>query len=121
MSSNQALYSSGSALDHHALSDLYFLEHRAKLLDIAAFLDRIDRTGVESNDEDFRISALRHACSLLTDGQSQRTRRILELLSHSSDHIPQSANGLKGASGAVRQSDQDNSTVSGSVQTDREN
>ena len=32
-------------LDKQQVLDLYFLEHRAKLLDLAAFLDRYDRAG----------------------------------------------------------------------------
>ena len=34
----------------------YFLEHRAKLLDIAAFLDRVERAG--GSGDDFRIRAM---------------------------------------------------------------
>ena len=37
--------------------DRYFQEHRAKLLDIAAFLDRVDRCG--DGESDFRIEAMR--------------------------------------------------------------
>jgi hypothetical protein len=80
----------------------YFLEHRAKLLDIAAFLDRIDRATAASTQIDFRDAAFRQAVKLLTDGQPQRTKRILELLSDFSSDLPQSAHGMKGASGAVR-------------------
>ena len=37
----------------------YFLEHRAKLIDIAAFLDRVERAGGDCND--FRIKAMHEA------------------------------------------------------------
>ncbi len=60
--------------------DTYFQEHRAKLIDIAAFLDRVDRSsgGV---DDDVRVRALHKAIPLLIDGRGDRARRILELLS----------------------------------------
>lgn len=67
----------------------YFMEHRAKLLDIAAFLDRLDRAGPPTGREDVRARALRRAIPLLLDGAGDRTRRILELLSdHSREPIP---------------------------------
>ncbi len=79
---------------------MYFLEHRARLLDLAAFLDRLDRTcGHESAD--FREQALYQAIHLLSDGQPHRTARILALLSDCTDELPQSAEGMKGALGAV--------------------
>jgi len=80
--------------------DTYFMEHRAKLIDIAAYLDRIDR-GQGSDPGDFRDTAFRKALLLLTDGQSERARRILDSFSDSTTDLPQSADGMKGASGAV--------------------
>ena len=75
-------------LDGRKAVDLYFMEHRAKLLDIAAFLDRLERTSGAAVD-DVRIRALRQAIPLLVDGQGQRTQRILELFSdHTSEPIP---------------------------------
>lgn len=64
--------------------DMYFLEHRAKLVDIAAFLDRLDRANSNPNppaDEDYRLAALRTALAILTDGQPDRAKRVLEQLS----------------------------------------
>jgi hypothetical protein len=78
----------------------YFLEHRAKLLDVAAYLDRLDRAKPESDEPDFRDVAFTRCLAVLTDGQPQRARRILELLSDHSTEMPQSADGMKGASGA---------------------
>lgn len=60
------------------LADLGFLDARSKLLDIAAFLDRLDRHG---ESDDFRVAALREAMALLNAADSGRTRRILERLS----------------------------------------
>jgi isopropylmalate/homocitrate/citramalate synthase len=78
--------------------DRYFLEHRAKVLDIAAFLDRIDRAGDESKD--FRITALLQSIKELESEKEGRTERILELLSDQSTEPIEHA-GVKGASGAV--------------------
>ena len=77
----------------------YFMEHRAKLIDIAAFLDRFDRA--QPSDSDFRHEAFRQAIELLRSKQPDRAKRILELFSVTDAQIPQSAHGLKGASGAV--------------------
>jgi len=78
--------------------DLYFLENRAKLIDIAAFLDRVERAA--GDDDDFRLAAFRRALALLGDGQGQRARRVLELLSDPTDEPLESAEGMKGAAGA---------------------
>lgn len=84
-----------------AIVDRYFLEHRAKVLDVAAFLDRIDRTGDDSSD--FRIEALLLSIKELQSGKEGRTKRILELLSDQTTEPIESA-GMKGASGAPPQS-----------------
>ena len=69
--------------------DLYFMEHRAKLLDIAAFLDRLERAASPAGTGDVRVRALSRAIPLLIDGQGDRARRILELLSdHTAEPIP---------------------------------
>lgn len=81
--------------------DAYFMEHRAKLLDIAAFLDRIDRTLPPPDDkEDFRLVAFRRALAILADGRPERARRVLELLSDRTTEPIPSAAGMKGAYGA---------------------
>ena len=61
-----------------AIIDDWFIPVRAKLIDLAAFLDRVERYGVA---DDYRCAALREAAALLTDGQPERARRILEKLS----------------------------------------
>ena len=82
--------------------DTYFLEHRAKLLDLAAFLDRVDRAQPDDNgEEDFRLAALRAAITLLGDNQPQRVRRMLERFSDHTTALAQSAAGMKGAVGAA--------------------
>ena len=60
------------------LVDHGFVPVRAKLIEVAAFLDRVERYGAA---DDFRCTALRQAAKLLVDGQPERARRILEQLS----------------------------------------
>ena len=61
-----------------AIVDHGFIPVRAKLIEVAAFLDRIERYEVA---DDYRCAALREAARLLVDGKPERARRILEKLS----------------------------------------
>jgi len=69
------------------LVDEYFIENRTRLLEIAAFLDRLDRSDPTLVDRDFRVRAFREALRLLEDrpsagGEPQtRVERIQEILS----------------------------------------
>ena len=68
-----------------AVVDRYFLEHRAKLLDLAAFLDRVDRAGADGDGtEDFRVAAMRRAIAELAKDGAGRARRIHEVFSDQS-------------------------------------
>ncbi len=88
-----------SPLTKTEIVDRYFLEHRAKLLDIAAFLDRIDRaSGGEQTD--FRIEALLECAKELHSSKVGRTERMLLLLSDKTTE-PIDEAGMKGATGAV--------------------
>lgn len=64
-------------MNHEQLVDRYYLEHRGKIVDLAAFLDRLDRTP----GHDPRLPPLKEALAMLLDGQPERARRILELWS----------------------------------------
>ena len=68
------------------LVDEYFIENRTRLLEIAAYLDRLDRTDSSLVDRDFRVRAFRDAIRLLEAGPSAgeprtRVERIQHLLS----------------------------------------
>lgn len=80
--------------------DLYFLEHRAKVLDIAAFLDRVERSASSSEDvrDEYRIHALDEAIAMLIDGQSNRAKRVLDLFSDPTTEPIDTAH-MKGAMG----------------------
>jgi hypothetical protein len=76
--------------------DLYFMEARAKLIDLAAFLDRVERA---SGKDDFRMAAFRQALQELSVGQPDRAKRVLLNLSDPTTE-PLAAATTKGAAGA---------------------
>ena len=78
------------------LLDLYFMDARAKLIDIAAFLDRVDRG---SGEADFRLPALRSALKALDSPSPNRAEKVLLALSDPSNEPIEKAPG-KGAVGA---------------------
>ena len=57
-----------SPLTATELIDEYFIENRTKLLDIAAFLDRLDRTDPACAATDFRMRAFTEAVAALGSG-----------------------------------------------------
>ena len=54
--------------------DLYFMDARSKLIDLAAFLDRVDRA---HGAEDFRMTALRTALKELTSDNKEKAKQVL--------------------------------------------
>jgi hypothetical protein len=78
------------------LLDLYFMEARAKLIDLAAFLDRLDRADGQA---DFRLTAFQKALSELEQAGPDRAKSVLLALSDpTSEPIPTAPG--KGAAGA---------------------
>ncbi len=61
------------------LIDEYFIENRTKILDIAAFLDRLDRAGTETNPADFRVEALQRALGVLHNAPDAEGGRVLQI------------------------------------------
>jgi hypothetical protein len=76
--------------------DLYFLEARHQLIEIAAFLDRVDRA---EGDADFRLAAFRAAARHLGADHSDRARAVLVAFSDPTQEPVASAPG-KSALGA---------------------
>ena len=76
--------------------DLYFMEARAKVIDLAAFMDRVERA---NGEEDFRMKAFREALKELEKGNSDRAKRVLLSLSEPTKE-PIIAATTKAASGA---------------------
>ena len=78
------------------LVDLDFMDARARLLDVASFLDRVERAG---QMDDYRIEALCSALPILSGNGSNRAEQILLALSDPTEEpIPEAH--TKGAAGA---------------------
>jgi hypothetical protein len=76
--------------------DLYFMDARCKLIEVAAFLDRVDRG---QDDADFRLKAFRNALKELGKSKPQRARQVLLAFSDpTSQPIPKAT--TKAACGA---------------------
>lgn len=56
---------SPTQLDSTALVDEYFIENRTRVLEVAAFLDRVSRADPEAFVRDFRLKALTEALESL--------------------------------------------------------
>ena len=67
-------------LTQQQLIDEYFIEHRTRILDIAAFLDRFDRASAHDAEDDFRIRAFRKALAALLDTESSGRMRAVQML-----------------------------------------
>jgi hypothetical protein len=85
-------------LTKQELLDLQFIEARHKLIDLAAFLDRIDR---HPGDADFRHEALIAALPILLSERPDRARAVLEAFSDpTTEPIPRTT--MQGALGTHR-------------------
>ena len=86
-------------MNKQAVLDLYFAEARSKLLDLAAFLDRVERAGGEG---DFRLEAFRAGLATIAtppEASAGHARRVLTLLSDPTTE-PLPAATTKSAAGA---------------------
>jgi len=61
--------------------DLYFMDARSKLIDLAAFLDRVERG---QGEEDFRMRSLREALTCLGQNEPNKAKSVLLAFSDSS-------------------------------------
>ena len=76
--------------------DLYFMDARCKLIDLAAFIDRCDRA---EGEDDFRMRSLRQAVGVLSQRQPDKAKNVLMTLSDPTTE-PIASAGTKGACGA---------------------
>jgi hypothetical protein len=76
--------------------DQYFLDARCKLIDIAAFLDRVQRS---QGGADFRLKAFEQALKELAGKRPERARKVLLAFSDPTTNPVAKAPG-KGACGA---------------------
>ena len=76
--------------------DQYFMDARHKLIDLAAFLDRVERA---EGDADFRLDAFQEAATKLGDDGTGRAKDVLMVFSDPTEEPIPVAPG-KGACGA---------------------
>jgi hypothetical protein len=81
------------------LVDEYFIENRTRLLEVASYLDRLDRSGDAAVAIDFRMRAFREALAVLCERESGRVERIQMIFSDPTTE-PRAALDQKGAKGA---------------------
>jgi hypothetical protein len=88
-----------SPLSATQLVDEYFIENRNRVIEVAAFLDRLDRSDASVASTDFRVRALADAIAVLSTSSPTRVQDIQLLLS---DPVaePLAALDRKGAVGA---------------------
>lgn len=89
---------SKSPLTVQDVLDLYFLENRARLLEVASFLDRVERAGV-AEAADYRLEAFKSALALLLRPSPGKTSALQLYFSDPGLGPTASAVGLK-ATGA---------------------
>ena len=65
-------------MNRQQLLDLYYLEARSKLIDVAAFLDRLERA---TGEGDFRLTAFKDALTQMQSASTARAERVLTVLS----------------------------------------
>jgi hypothetical protein len=76
--------------------DLYFMDARSKLIDLAAFIDRVERA---SGEDDFRMKAFREALGELSKNNREKAKQVLLKFSDpTTEPIPAAT--AKGAVGA---------------------
>ena len=63
------------------LIDEYFIENRTKLIDIAAFLDRLSRSRDGSQEADFRMEAFREALGVLSNTATSKVQQVQMIFS----------------------------------------
>jgi hypothetical protein len=76
--------------------DLYFIDARHKLIDLAAFMDRVERA---EGNEDFRMKAFREALEELSKNNREKARQVLLTFSDPTTK-PIAKASVKGATGA---------------------
>ncbi|CAN5447934.1 hypothetical protein BH18VER2_BH18VER2_04710 [soil metagenome] len=76
--------------------NLYFLDARSKLIDLAAFLDRVEGS---AGEDDFRVRSFRAALQHLSESEREKAKAVLLTLSDPTTEPLEKAT-TKGAAGA---------------------
>ncbi len=80
------------------LVDLSFMDTRFKLIEVAAFLDRVQKAG---QDGDFRVQQLKQALQCLADNEPERAKNVLLTFSDTTTEPTAKAH-MQGAMGAYK-------------------
>ena len=81
--------------------DAYFIENRWRILEIAAFFDRVDRSkDPEIGKADFRYKALKRALNVLLESEKERTEALQRSFSDLSAEPLEVGPSFKGTFGA---------------------
>lgn len=83
-------------LSKKELLDMQFIDARARLIDLAAFLDRLER---HEGGDDIRIRYFMEAVPILLEDRPDRAKAVLEKFSDHTDELSETAP-FQGASGA---------------------
>ena len=83
-------------LSKKELLDLQFIDARARLIDLAAFLDRLDR---HDGQADVRLKYFKEAIPILLEERPERAKAVLEAFSDMTTELTDTAP-FQGATGA---------------------
>jgi len=83
-------------LNKKELLDLQFIDARARLIDLAAFLDRLDR---HEGEADVRLKYFKEAVPILLEERADRAKAVLEAFSDMTTELSETAP-FQGATGA---------------------
>ena len=87
MGPTHAVRTGTSPLTQRELIAEYFMEHRVQVLDLASFLDRLERARELDAGDDFRLRSIREALAVLTDGEGDRVQRVQMIFSDPSTEL----------------------------------
>ncbi len=74
-------YKETCPMSQKEIIDEYFIEYRAQIVAVAAFLDRLDRSTNKNADSEFRYKAFKKAVAELMSDEPGRVERVQMLLS----------------------------------------
>ena len=70
-----------NGLTQQQLINEYFLEYRSKILDVAAYLDRLDRATEKNAEDDFRYQGLVKSVEILNSNEKNKAVAMQMILS----------------------------------------
>ncbi|MEO5970824.1 MAG: hypothetical protein ABIQ95_12930 [Bdellovibrionia bacterium] len=97
-------------MEAHKILQRYFVENRSRLIDIAAYLDRIGRSNdFDQVKEDFRWIAFKKSLQVLLSEEQNKVEKIQEILSDPTQEPLESAKNSNGQSASGAFGDQNKS------------